>query len=54
MLYEARIAGLDDFEIKLLGKKVRRADTIYHILSSVKIFSKKEKPRGDCTTYVKY
>jgi len=43
MLYEACIAGLDDFEIKLLGKKVRRAAIIYHILSSVKIFSKKEK-----------
>jgi hypothetical protein len=42
MLYGVYIPELDDFEIKLLGKKVRRSLS-HLILSSRKIFSKKEK-----------
>jgi len=46
MLYEVRIAGLDDFEIKLLGKKVRRNHIICICFKfSKNIFEKRKTAR---------
>jgi len=46
MLYEVCIAGLDDFEIKLLGKKVRRNHLLFiAFMFSKNIFEKRKTAR---------